>query len=344
MVKIEEGTKLDFSDVLIKPKRSTIKSRSEVDLNRTFTTLHSKQEWTGVPIMIANMDTTGTFEMFLECHKHNIMTCIHKHYTIEEWIDFTNVDINYNYICVSSGISDKDFQKTKELLSVIPQIKLIMIDVANGYTESFTECVKKYRNEFPDKIIIAGNVVTAEMTEQLLLAGADIIKVGIGPGSACTTRKQTGVGYPQLSSVIECSDAAHGIGGLIISDGGCTVPGDFSKAFGAGADFIMAGGYFSGHTESGGELIEEDGKKYKTFYGMSSDTAMKKYSGGVANYRSSEGKIVKIPYKGPVENTILDLLGGIRSTLTYVGAKYLKELSKRCTFIKVNNQLNNIYK
>lgn len=347
MVKIEEGTKLDFSDVLIKPKRSTIKSRSEVDLNRTFTTLHSKQEWTGVPIMIANMDTTGTFGMFLECQKHKIMTCIHKHYTIEEWIDFTNlpnIDINYNYICISSGISEKDFEKTKELVSLIPQIKLIMIDVANGYTESFTECVKKYRNEFPDKIIIAGNVVTAEMTEQLLLAGADIIKVGIGPGSACTTRKQTGVGYPQLSSVIECADAAHGIGGLIISDGGCTVPGDFSKAFGAGADFIMAGGYFSGHTESGGELIEEDGKKYKTFYGMSSDTAMKKYSGGVANYRSSEGKTVKIPYKGPVENTILDLLGGIRSTLTYVGAFYLKELSKRCTFIRVNNQLNNIYK
>ena len=740
MVKIEEGTKLDFSDVLIKPKRSTIKSRSDVDLNRIFVTLHSKKVWDGIPIMIANMDTTGTFEMFLECQKHKIMTCIHKHYSIEEWTNFANtpnVDINYNYICVSSGISEKDFEKTKELLSLIPEINLIMIDVANGYTESFTECVKKYRDEFPDKIIIAGNVVTAEMTEQLLLAGADIIKVGIGGGcvqkgskilmgngtyknisdikegeyvinkngdpkkvlnvinngmkyvnklttnnwhedtfitdnhslligdlstsseksisssgiaklldkntrtgetkykwrvlddidenkqfllmprqynwkleenftidlsvytdyirgrfgatcietinekktifnrflestydlgyifgmflgngtshltinkknnceggdvswtlnknrpdiikklynsmlnilnyecsiidinnskkiicynkcltklflefgkktdkhlpekyyckninyiqglydglidsngtkekyanntvfrfdntsksnielfywcclnlnisfsssncgkktgnlkglnkdnlndcfsikthtmnrftkdyvyscvkqnsktrelvetydleidcethsfianntivhnSACTTRKQTGVGYPQLSSVIECADAAHGIGGLIISDGGCTVPGDFSKAFGAGADFIMAGGYFSGHTESGGELIEEDGKKYKTFYGMSSDTAMKKYAGGVANYRSSEGKTVKIPYKGPVENTILDLLGGIRSTLTYVGAKYLKELSKRTTFIRVNNQLNNIYK
>ncbi len=347
MVKIEEGIKLDFSDVLIKPKRSTIKSRSDVDLNRTFKTLHSKQKWSGVPIMIANMDTTGTFEMFLECQKHKIMTCIHKHYSIEEWTNFTNtpnVDINYNYVCISSGISDKDFEKTKELLLLIPQINLIMIDVANGYTESFTDCVKKYRTEYPDKIIIAGNVVTAEMTEQLLLAGADIIKVGIGPGSVCTTRKQTGVGFPQLSAVMECADAAHGIGGHIISDGGCTVPGDFSKAFGAGADFIMAGGYFAGHTESGGDLVEEDGKKFKLFYGMSSDTAMNKHSGGVANYRSSEGKTVKIPYKGPVENTILDLLGGIRSTLTYVGAKYLKELSKRTTFIRVNNQLNNIYK
>ena len=312
MVKIEEGTKLDFSDVLIKPKRSTIKSRSDVDLNRIFITLHSKKGWDGIPIMIANMDTTGTFEMFLECQKHKIITCIHKHYSIEEWTNFANtpnVDINYNYICVSSGISDKDFEKTKELLSLIPQINLIMIDVANGYTESFTDCVKKYRKEFPDKIIIAGNVVTAEMTEQLLLAGADIIKVGIGPGSVCTTRKQTGVGFPQLSAVLECADAAHGIGGHIISDGGCTVPGDFSKAFGAGADFIMAGGYFAGHTESGGDLVEEDGKKFKLFYGMSSDTAMNKHSGGVANYRSSEGKTVKIPYKGPVENTILDLLG-----------------------------------
>ena len=167
-------------------------------------------------------------------------------------------------------------------------------------------------------MIIAGNVVTCRNDRTILLAGADIIKVGIGPGSVCTTRKQTGVGFPQLSAVLECADAAHGIGGHIISDGGCTVPGDFSKAFGAGADFVMAGGYFAGHTESGGDLIEEDGKKFKLFYGMSSDTAMNKHSGGVANYRSSEGKTVKIPYKGSVKDTLLDLLGGIRSTLTYV--------------------------
>ena len=346
MVKIEEGTKLDFSDVLIKPKRSTIKSRSEVVLNRTFKTLHSKQEWTGIPLMIANMDTTGTFEMFLECQKHNIMTCIHKHYTITEWKDFikNNKDINYNYICASSGISENDFKKMQELLFFIPQIKLIMIDVANGYTESFTECVKNYRNEFPDKIIIAGNVVTAEMTEQLLLAGADIIKAGLGSGAACTTRKQTGVGYPQLSCIIECADAAHGIGGLIISDGGCTVPGDFSKAFGAGADFIMAGGYFSGHSESGGKIIEENGKKYKTFYGMSSDTAMKKYAGGVANYRSSEGKTVKVKYKGPVEDTMNNLLGGLRSTCTYIGAHRIKDIPKCTTFMRVNHQVNNLFK
>ena len=345
MVKIEEDIKLDFSDVLIKPKRSTISSRSDVNLERTFKTLHSKSEWNGVPIMVANMDSTGTFDMFLGCQKHKIITCIHKHYELEDWLEFMNKNkIDYDYLCVSTGISDKDFVKTQNIIELMPKLKMICIDVANGYSEKFVETVHKFRKEFPEKIIIAGNVVTSEMTEQLILAGADIVKVGIGPGSVCTTRKQTGVGYPQLSAVMECADAAHGLGGLIVSDGGCTVPGDFSKAFGGGGDFVMSGGFFSGHTESGGELIEENGKQFKMFYGMSSDTAMKKYAGGVANYRSSEGKTVKIPFKGPVENTIMDLLGGIRSTLTYVGAKYLKELSKRCTFIRVNNQLNNIYK
>lgn len=345
MVKIEEDLKLDFSDVLIKPKRTTLSSRSQVELCRTFKTLYSKCEWVGVPIMVANMDSTGTFEMALECQKHKIITCIHKHYELDDWEDFINTNkVDYNYITVSSGISDKDFIKTQNILKLVPQLKMICIDVANGYSEKFVETVQKFRETFPDKIIIAGNVVTSEMTEQLILAGADIVKVGIGPGSVCTTRKQTGVGYPQLSAVMECADAAHGLGGLIISDGGCTVPGDFSKAFGGGADFVMSGGFFSGHTESGGDLVEEDGKQYKMFYGMSSDTAMNKYVGGVANYRSSEGKTVKIPFKGCVENTISDLLGGIRSTLTYVGAKTLKELSKRTTFIKVHNQLNNVYK
>jgi len=343
---IDNEIKLDFKDVLIRPKRSNLKSRNDVFLERVFITKHSKQTISGIPLMIANMDTCGTFDMFLECQKHKIMTCIHKHYTIQDWHEFisNNKDINYDYISISTGISNDDFIKIKELLQFYPKLNIICIDIANGYTEYFQEVIKKYRTEFPDKIIIAGNVCTSEMTEQLIISGADIVKCGIGPGSACTTRKQTGVGYPQLSCILECADAAHGIGGLIISDGGCTVPGDFSKAFGAGADFIMAGGYFSGHDESGGDIINENGKQYKTFYGMSSDTAMKKYSGGVANYRSSEGKTVKIQYKGPVKNTILDLLGGIRSTLTYVGASHLKELSKRCTFIKVNNQLNTIYK
>merc|ERR1740129_1315940 len=212
-----------------------------------------------------------------------------------------------------------------------------------GYSEHFVACVKRVRAAFPKHTIIAGNVVTGEMTEQLILSGADIVKIGIGPGSVCTTRKKTGVGYPQLSCILDCADAAHGLGGLVMSDGGCTMPGDFAKAFGAGADFVMAGGMFSGHEESGGEKIEIDGRFYKLFYGMSSSTAMKKYSGGVANYRSSEGKTVRVPFKGSVEATILDILGGIRSACTYTGARRLKELSKRTTFIRCTVTHNMVY-
>ena len=229
------------------------------------------------------------------------------------------------------------------LMKEYPQLKFICVDVANGYSEHFVDFVKKMRDNHPDKIIMAGNVVTGEMVEELLLGGADIIKVGIGPGSVCTTRVKTGVGYPQLSAIIECADAAHGLSGQIISDGGCKIPGDVAKAFGGGADFVMMGGMFAGHEESGGELIEIDGKQYRQFYGMSSKTAMEKHSGGVANYRASEGKTVKIPYRGPVEETVQDLLGGIRSTCTYVGAGRLKELTKRTTFIRVQEQHNTIF-
>ncbi|HEX9827508.1 MAG TPA: GMP reductase, partial [Flavobacteriaceae bacterium] len=225
-----------------------------------------------------------------------------------------------------------------------PHLKFICIDVANGYSEHFVEFVKQTRDQYPDKVIIAGNVVTGEMVEELLLSGADIVKVGIGPGSVCTTRVKTGVGYPQLSAIIECADAAHGLGGQIISDGGCTIPGDVAKAFGAGADFVMLGGMLAGHDESGGELIERDGKPYKKFYGMSSQTAMEKHVGGVAEYRASEGKTVEVPYKGDVETTVQDILGGLRSTCTYVGAQRLKELTKRTTFIRVAEQENKVYK
>jgi len=217
------------------------------------------------------------------------------------------------------------------------------LDVANGYSEHFVQFLKEVRKQFPEHTIVAGNVVTGEMVEELILSGADIIKVGIGPGSVCTTRKKTGVGYPQLSAVIECADAAHGLGGHIISDGGCTSPGDVSKAFGAGADFVMVGGMLAGHDESGGELIEKNGKKFKQFYGMASATAMKKYAGGVAEYRASEGKAVEIQYRGPVDKTVQDILGGVRSTCTYVGAATLKELSKRTTFIRVTQQINEVF-
>ncbi|WP_317236263.1 GMP reductase [Niabella hibiscisoli] len=295
--------------------------------------------------MAANMDTVGTFDMAIALSAEKIITAIHKHYSIEQWSAFLEGidDETYQYIAVSTGTGLSDADKLKTLLSSYPKLNFICIDVANGYSEHFVAFVKQTRTLYPDKTIIAGNVVTGEMVEELLLAGADIIKVGIGPGSVCTTRVKTGVGYPQLSAIIECADAAHGLGGQIISDGGCKVPGDVAKAFGAGADFVMLGGMLAGHDESGGEVIEEKNEKYKLFYGMSSKTAMDKHAGGVANYRASEGKTVKIPYRGPVADTLKDLLGGIRSTCTYVGAARLKELTKRTTFIRVAEQHNEVF-
>jgi GMP reductase len=344
-MRIETELKLGFKDVMIRPKRSTLKSRSQVSLDREYKFLHSSATWLGVPIMGANMDTVGTFEMALALAKENLFTAIHKHYSLKEWAEFMkNAPENIqNYIAVSSGTGKNDFKKIGEIFEQSPQLKFICIDVANGYSEHFVSFLKKAREQYPDKVIIAGNVVTGEMVEELLLAGADIVKVGIGPGSVCTTRVKTGVGYPQLSAIIECADAAHGLGGHIISDGGCVTPGDVAKAFGAGADFVMLGGMLAGHTESGGEMIEIDGEKYKKFYGMSSETAMNKHVGGVANYRASEGKTVQVPFKGDVSATLKEILGGIRSTCTYVGASKLKELTKRTTFIRVLEQENVIF-
>ena len=344
-MRIETELKLGFKDVMIRPKRSTLKSRSQVSLERQYKFLHSSITWSGVPIMGANMDTVGTFEMALALAKENLFTAIHKHYSLVQWNDFMkNAPENISdYIAVSSGTGKNDFKKIGEIFEHNPQLKYICIDVANGYSEHFVSFLKKAREQYPDKVIIAGNVVTGEMVEELLLAGADIVKVGIGPGSVCTTRVKTGVGYPQLSAIIECADAAHGLGGHIISDGGCVTPGDVAKAFGAGADFVMLGGMLAGHTESGGELVEIDGEKYKNFYEMSSETAMNKHVGGVAEYRASEGKMVQIPFKGDVIVTLKDILGGIRSTCTYVGASKLKELTKRTTFIRVLEQENVIF-
>ncbi|XP_043921135.1 GMP reductase 1 isoform X2 [Protopterus annectens] len=344
MPRVEEDIKLDFKDVLFRPKRSSLKSRSEVDLKRTFTFRNSKQTYSGIPIMASNMDTVGTFEMAVVLSKHNLFTVIHKHYTLEEWKKFAaNHPECLEHVAASSGSGQADFEKLTSILEAIPLIKYICLDVANGYSEHFVEFVKNVRARCPNHTIMAGNVVTGEMVEELILAGADIIKVGIGPGSVCTTRSKTGVGYPQLSAVIECADSAHGLKGHIISDGGCGCPGDVAKAFGAGADFVMLGGMFAGHDQCAGEIIEKNGEKIKLFYGMSSDTAMKKYVGGVAEYRASEGRTVEVPYKGDVENTIRDILGGLRSTCTYVGAAKLKELSRRTTFIRVTQQHNQIF-
>ena len=365
-MRIEEDIKLDFKDVLIRPKRSTLSSRKEVDLNRTYKFKHSNYEWTGVPIMAANMDGVGTLKMAEALYEHRMFTCLVKSYTEDQFSD-TIGKIGGNYLAVSTGTSEKDFQRLSRIINSYPEIHFICIDVANGYSDRFGDYVEEVREAFPHCTIIAGNVVTADMTQELILRGADIVKVGIGPGSVCTTRIQTGVGYPQLSAIIECADAAHGLGGHIIADGGCTCPGDVAKAFGAGADFVMLGGMLAGHDEGGGNIIKkyhdvgqyfiagEDrlgvsdyqpvikAKEYVDFYGMSSDTAMNKHHGGIAEYRSSEGRSVEIPYRGPVNKTVLDLLGGIRSTCTYVGANTLKNLSKCTTFVRVTQQFNGVF-
>jgi GMP reductase len=336
-MRIEDEIKLDFKDVLIRPKRSTLSSRKEVDLVKFYKFKHSRYEYEGIPIMAANMDGVGTMSMALALGKHRLFTCLIKSYN-KDIENFTEFKVSRDHYAVSTGTSDEDFRNLNTILTGLGA-QFICIDVANGYSEHFGDFVESVRNRWPDKTIIAGNVVTADMTQELILRGADIVKVGIGPGSVCTTRVQTGVGYPQLSAIIECADAAHGLGGHIIADGGCICPGDVAKAFGAGADFVMLGGMFAGHDEGGGTI--ENGKV--TFYGMSSETAMEKHHGGVADYRSSEGRTVEIPYKGKVSQTVLDILGGLRSTCTYVGASNLKQLPKCTTFIKVNRQINDVF-
>lgn len=342
-MRIEQDTKLDFKDVLIRPKRSTLRSRADVTLDRQYSFKHARDQWSGIPIIASNMDHTGTFAMAKALSAHQLLTAVHKFITPKEWREFQKQHPKViNYCFVSTGTSDEDFKQLREVMTIV-KTPFICLDVANGYSQHFIDFIKKVRNTFPDKIIMAGNVVTGEMTEELIISGADIVKIGIGPGSVCTTRNKTGVGYPQLSAIIECADAAHGLGGHVCSDGGCVVPGDVSKAFAAGADFVMLGGMLAGHDESSGEIFTENKKKYKRFYGMGSAEAMVKYKGKVANYRASEGKSVNVPYRGPVDHTVMDILGGVRSTCTYVGAQRLKELSKRTTFIRVTQQINEVF-
>ncbi len=339
-MRIEMDRKLGFADVLIRPKRSTLKSRSEVDLTRSFTFLHSRREWSGLPLIAANMDTVGTFEMARALAPHGMITALHKHLSPGEWAAFLAAagDAIGDRVMVTSGISEEDLLRLDAIMGAHPSLPFICLDVANGYCELFVETVKRVRERHPGKTIVAGNVVSGEMVEELTLAGADAVKVGIGSGSVCTTRVKTGVGYPQLSAVIECADAAHGLGGRIISDGGCATPGDVAKALGAGADFVMLGGMLAGHDECGGEILTREGERFKLYYGMSSATAMELHTGGVAEYRAAEGKTVEVPYRGAVEGTVRDLLGGLRSACTYVGASSLRELSKRTTFLLVEEQ------
>ena len=363
-MRIEQDTKLDFNNVLFKPKRSTLTSRRDVDLNRTFNFMWSNRSWSGVPIIASNMDGVGTFEMAKVLQEYNLITVLSKHYTLDQWKHAMGSGIKMEYISVCTGtgaIWDKDaadWVTMNRILEMYPDIPFICVDVANGYHENYSNFIKNIREKYPNKIIIAGNVITAEMTEELIINGADIVKCGIGPGSVCTTRTVTGVGVPQLSGIIECADAANGVGGHIIADGGCVYPGDVAKAFGAGAHFVMLGGMLAGHNEGGGKVsekfyktgqVDETGKdlieqkSFVEFYGMSSDTAMQKHGSRKDGYRGAEGKLVTIPYRGKVATTIEDILGGVRSAATYIGAKRIKDMPKCTTFVRVNNNINHVF-
>ena len=374
-MRIEEDIKLDYKDVLIRPKRSTLGSRKEVDLERGFTWRNWRPEdmsleqlrperrhWRGIPIMAANMDGVGTFAMADKLAESKVFTCLVKTYSVNELVNYFDSEYNERtqYVAMSIGITDRDHMKFRDVYEQTgDKLRYVCIDVANGYSNRFRDFVAEFRRLYPHIVIIAGNVVTGEMTEELILAGADIVKVGIGPGSVCTTRIQTGVGYPQLSAVIECADAAHGLGGHIIADGGCTCPGDVAKAFAAGADFVMLGGMLAGHDEGGGDVINRafktgeihydtgeeivEAKQFVKFYGMSSKAANDKHFGGLKEYRSSEGREVLVPYRGTVARTIQDILGGVRSTCTYAGAIRLKYLNKCTTFVRCTQTHNSVY-
>ena len=342
-MRLEEDIKLDYSDVLFRPKRSTLQSRKDVNLKRTYKFKYSKNEWSGIPIMAANMDGVGQLEIAENLAEFEMITCLTKQHDVKKSKKCKNIKKIYPHLALSAGIKKEDFENLNEVLKEFSFIKFICIDVANGYSEHFSKFVKSVRDKYPTKTIIAGNVVTADMTQELVLSGADIVKVGIGPGSVCTTRIQTGGGYPQLSAVIECADAAHGLGAHIIADGGCTCPGDVAKGFGGGADFVMLGGMFAGHDEGNGKLVKINGNKFIEFYGSSSDLANKKHYGGLSDYRSSEGRTVRIKYRGKIRDTILNILGGVRSSCTYVGAPSLKQLSKCTTFVRVSNQSNDSF-
>jgi GMP reductase len=344
-MRIEHDVKLDYQDVLFKPKRSTLTSRKDVDLTRSFKFYNSGKEWNGIPIMASNMDGVGTFAMAKVLQDHKMITVLRKHYSLDDWKTAIGDGVKMKYLSVCTGtgvIWDKnapDYAVMKEVLKRYPDIPFICVDVANGYHENYGDFIERLRYEHQDKTIIAGNVITAEMTEELILRGADIVKCGIGPGSVCTTRLMTGVGVPQLSGIIECADAANGVGGHIIADGGCVYPGDVAKAFGAGAHFVMLGGMLAGHDEAEGEII--DGKVQ--FYGMSSNAAMSKHGSRKDGYRGAEGKVVQIPHKGKVIDTITEVLGGVRSACTYIGAKRLKDMGKCTTFVRVNNVVNKVF-
>jgi len=358
-MKIYEQTELDFQDVLIKPKRSYINSRNEVDVTREYKFKWCPRIITGTGVITANMATVGTFEIAKHMMAQKMFCCLHKHYSLDELVAFISENDCRDYVFLSMGIRDEDYQKISTILTQYPDLcRNICIDVPNAYIPRVKDMVIKMRAQFPDILLMVGNAVTAELVEDLILSGADIVKCGIGSGSACITRRITGVGRPQLSTIFECADVAHGIGGMICSDGGIVHVGDIAKAFGAGADFVMMGGFYAGCPEAAGDIIEKkyittqiddngapivEVKKFKVFYGMSSEYAQNKHYCGMPQYRASEGRVVEIPLKESIDKINHDILGGLRSCMTYIGARRLKDMSKCTTFYRVNTQLNTVF-
>lgn len=342
-MRIDNDLKLDFDDVLIRPKRSEAPSRLAVDLDREFSFLNSGATWSGIPIVASNMDTVGTMAM-ADALGPQIMTCLHKYYTESELDAFFDQDERRTFAFLTLGIKDEDLARLHRVAQKTT-INYVCVDTANGYTKVFVDWVKRIRDALGDVTIMAGNVATPEMVQELLISGAaDIVKIGIGPGSVCLTRVMTGVGYPQLSAIIECADAAHGLKGHVCADGGCRTPGDVAKAFAAGADFVMLGGMLAGHDECDGQWVEEDGRRTgMQFYGMSSKIAMEKYAGGARDYRACEGKETVVPHRGSVKETVREITGGIRSACAYVGAGHLKDLSRCTTFVLCNRTHNTVF-
>ena len=344
-MRINYDAKLNFEDVLLQPKRSTLSSRKDVDMTRNFTFRNSGKQMNFLPIFASNMDGVGTFSMAKVLQEYKMMTVITKTTGIEEWRKAVGNGVRLQSVSVCTGTNvmwDKeaqDWATMQEVLKSFPDIKIITVDVANAYHQNMVDFIKKVRDEYPTKIIIAGNVVTPEMTEELIINGADVVKIGIGPGSVCTTRTMTGVGVPQFSAILDCADAANGVDGHIMADGGCVYPGDIAKAFGGGAHMVMIGGMLAGHDESEQQVV--DGKV--EFYGMSSDRAREKHGKRKDGYRGNEGRLISLPYRGPVQNTVEDILGGVRSACTYIGARRLKDMPKCASFVTTNNVINRVY-
>ena len=344
-MRINYDAKLNFEDVLLQPKRSTLSSRKDVDMTRNFTFRNSGKQMNFLPIFASNMDGVGTFSMAKVLQEYKMMTVITKTTGIEEWRKAVGNGVRLQSVSVCTGTNvmwDKEAQDWKtmqEVLKSFPDIKMITVDVANAYHQNMVDFIAKVRDQYPTKIIVAGNVVTPEMTEELIINGADVVKIGIGPGSVCTTRTMTGVGVPQFSAILDCADAANGVDGQILADGGCVFPGDIAKAFGGGAHMVMIGGMLAGHDESEQEVV--DGKI--EFYGMSSDRAREKHGKRKDGYRGNEGRLISLPYRGPVQGTVEDILGGVRSACTYIGARRLKDMPKCASFVTTNNVQNQIY-